>query len=40
MDAKKVVYISCNSATLARDLKYLTDNGYEIKKVQPVDMFQ
>jgi 23S rRNA (uracil1939-C5)-methyltransferase len=39
MRAKKVVYISCNPATLARDLKYLTDKGYEIKKVQPVDMF-
>ena len=39
MKAQKVVYISCNPATLARDLKYLTDNGYEIKKVQPVDMF-
>lgn len=39
MKSKKIVYISCNPATLARDLKYLTDNGYEIKKVQPVDMF-
>lgn len=39
MNAKKVVYISCNPATLARDLKTLTENGYEIKEVQPVDMF-
>lgn len=39
MQAKKVVYISCNPATLARDLKVLTNNGYEIKEVQPVDMF-
>lgn len=39
MKAKKVVYISCNPATLARDLKILTENGYEIKEVQPVDMF-
>ena len=39
MKSKKIVYISCNPATLARDLKYLTENGYEIKKVQPVDMF-
>ena len=39
MQAKKIVYISCNPATLARDLKYLTENRYEIKKVQPVDMF-
>ena len=39
MKPKKVVYISCNPATLGRDLKYLTENGFEIKKVQPVDMF-
>jgi len=39
MAPKKVVYISCNPATLGRDLRYLTDNGFEIKKVQPVDMF-
>ena len=39
MKAKKIVYVSCNPATLARDLKYLAENGYEIKKVQPVDMF-
>ena len=39
MKAEKVVYISCKPATLARDLKYLTNNGYELKKVQPVDMF-
>ncbi len=39
MQAKKVIYISCNPATLARDLKVLTNSGYEIKEVQPVDMF-
>ena len=39
MKASKIVYISCNVATLARDLKYLTENGLEIKEVQPVDMF-
>jgi 23S rRNA (uracil1939-C5)-methyltransferase len=39
MKTEKVIYISCNPATLARDLKYLTDNGYKIEKVQPVDMF-
>lgn len=39
MKPKKVVYVSCNPATLGRDLKYLTENGFEIKKVQPVDMF-
>lgn len=39
MKAKKVIYISCNPATLARDLKVLIDNGYEVQEVQPVDMF-
>ncbi|MBR5309769.1 MAG: 23S rRNA (uracil(1939)-C(5))-methyltransferase RlmD [Oscillospiraceae bacterium] len=36
---KKLVYISCNPMTLARDLGYITENGYEVKKIQPVDMF-
>ncbi|MBQ7874210.1 MAG: 23S rRNA (uracil(1939)-C(5))-methyltransferase RlmD [Oscillospiraceae bacterium] len=36
---EKVVYVSCNPATLARDLEYITENGYEVKKIQPVDMF-
>ena len=35
----KVVYISCNPETLARDLEYLTKKGYGVKRVQPVDMF-
>ncbi len=35
----KVVYISCNPETLARDVKYLKKMGYEVKLVQPVDMF-
>lgn len=35
----KVVYISCNPETLARDLKYLTANGYNVEKIQPTDMF-
>ena len=35
----KVVYISCNPETLARDLKYLTGNGYKVEKIQPTDMF-
>ena len=34
-----VVYISCNPETLARDLKFLTDGGYKVKKICPVDMF-
>ncbi len=36
---KRIVYISCNPASLARDLAYLAGKGYEILKVQPVDMF-
>ena len=36
---EKVVYVSCDSATLARDLKYLCERGYEVVEVQPVDMF-
>ena len=36
---KKIVYISCNPETLARDLKYLTGKGYAVRKIQPVDMF-
>ena len=39
MNPERIVYVSCDSATLARDLKYLRENGYEVKKVQPVDMF-
>lgn len=36
---RRVVYISCNPTTLARDLKYLGEGGYVVKEVQPVDMF-
>ena len=39
MQPKRVVYVSCDSATLARDLKYLCGEGYEVREVQPVDMF-
>ena len=36
---KRIVYVSCGPDTLARDLKYLTNHGYAVKKMQPVDMF-
>ena len=39
LSPKKIIYISCNPETLARDLYFLTKNGYEAKKIQPVDMF-
>ena len=39
MQPDRVVYVSCDSATLARDLKWFAENGYETKCVQPVDMF-
>ena len=39
MGPKKVVYVSCDSATLARDVKYLGEKGYEVKRARCVDMF-
>jgi 23S rRNA (uracil1939-C5)-methyltransferase len=39
MKPERIVYVSCNPATLARDLKYLAEGGFEVREVQPVDMF-
>lgn len=39
LSPEKVVYVSCNPETQARDLKYLVKNGYKVKEIQPVDMF-
>ena len=36
---KKVVYVSCNPETLARDLKFLTKKGYQVTEATPYDMF-
>lgn len=39
MDPSRVVYVSCDPATLARDCAYFKEHKYDIQKVQPVDMF-
>ena len=39
MQPERVVYVSCDSATLARDVKYLRGNGYEVRKVRAFDPF-
>jgi len=39
MEPKRIVYVSCNPATMARDIEILTHYGYELQEVQPVDMF-
>ena len=36
---EKIIYISCNIETQARDLEYLESNGYKVRRIQPVDMF-
>lgn len=39
LSPERIVYVSCNPVTLARDLKYLTKHGYQAQVCQPVDMF-
>ena len=39
MQPDRVVYVSCNPSTLARDLAYLDERGYKCVEIQPVDMF-
>ena len=39
LNAKKIIYVSCNPSTQVRDVNFLIENGYCIKNIQPVDMF-
>lgn len=39
LSQKAIIYVSCNPTTLARDLKYLHENGFKTQYIQPVDMF-
>ena len=39
LSPKRIVYVSCNVETQARDLRFLCRNGYKVRKIQPVDMF-
>ena len=39
MSPQKLIYVSCNPSTLARDVKVLKQGGYEVKEIQPVDLF-
>ena len=39
MAPRRIVYVSCDSATLARDLRILCDGGYEVRRVRAVDQF-
>lgn len=39
LQAPRIIYVSCNPATLARDLALLHHDGYQVQRVQPVDMF-
>ena len=39
MSPRRVVYVSCNPSTAARDAKWLEEHGYRAEKVQPVDLF-
>ena len=39
MNPERIVYVSCDSATLARDLKWLEEHGYKLKEATPCDMF-
>ncbi|MBO6298946.1 MAG: 23S rRNA (uracil(1939)-C(5))-methyltransferase RlmD, partial [Lachnospiraceae bacterium] len=39
MQPQRIVYVSCDPATLARDVRYLREQGYELKRIRACDMF-
>ena len=39
LEPRRIVYVSCDPATLSRDIKVLAESGYQLQEVQPVDMF-
>ncbi len=39
LDSERIIYVSCNPSSLARDIAYLTEAGYSLDTIQPVDMF-
>jgi 23S rRNA (uracil1939-C5)-methyltransferase len=39
LNPETIVYVSCDSATFARDLRILLENGYRVERIKPVDMF-
>jgi 23S rRNA (uracil1939-C5)-methyltransferase len=39
LNPERIIYVSCNPATLARDLKILHESGYQTKSIRPVDLF-
>jgi len=39
MGARKIIYVSCNPSTMARDIRYFVEGGYKLKRVQPIDLF-
>ena len=39
LDPEKIVYVCCNPATQARDIKLMVEAGYKLKQMKPVDMF-